>query len=78
MNVAHMIGEVHTDERGQGQLGRHPAELGLELRLVSRLVTGADDLVILCDHAKAEEALEWMRKIMGKLKLAANEEKARI
>jgi RNA-directed DNA polymerase len=29
-------------------------------------------------HGKAEEALQWMRAIMGKLKLTVNEEKTRI
>ena len=53
-------------------------KLGLERRLGSRIVTYADDLVILCKHGKAEEALAWMRTIMGKLKLTVNEEKTRI
>ena len=53
-------------------------KLGLERILGSRIVTYADDLVILCKHGKAEEALAWMRKIMGKLKLTVNEEKTRI
>ena len=53
-------------------------KLGLERSLGSRIVTYADDLVILCKHGKAEEALAWMRKIMGKLKLTVNEEKTRI
>lgn len=53
-------------------------KLGLERSLGSRIVTYADDLVILCKHGKAEEALEWMRKIMGKLKLTVNEEKTRL
>lgn len=53
-------------------------KLGLERRLGSRIVTYADDLVILCKHGKVEEALQWMRAIMGKLKLAVNEEKTRI
>lgn len=53
-------------------------KLGLERRLGSRIVTYADDLVILCKNGKAEEALAWMRKIMGKLKLTVNEEKTRI
>ena len=44
-------------------------KLGLERSLGSRIVTYADDLVILCKHGKAEEALAWMRAIMGKLKL---------
>jgi RNA-directed DNA polymerase len=53
-------------------------KLRLERRLGSRIVTYADDLVILCKHGKAEEALRWMRAIMGKLKLTVNEEKTRI
>lgn len=53
-------------------------KLGLEHRLGSRVVTYADDLVILCKHGKAEEALQRMREIMGKLKLTVNEEKTRI
>ncbi|MGA8862852.1 MAG: group II intron reverse transcriptase/maturase [Gallionella sp.] len=52
-------------------------KLGLERRLGSRIVTYADDLVILCKRGKAEEALQWMRAIMGKLKLTVNEEKTR-
>lgn len=52
--------------------------LGLERKLGSRIVTYADDLVILCKRGKAEEALQWMRVIMGKLKLTINEEKTRI
>jgi group II intron reverse transcriptase/maturase len=52
--------------------------LGLERSLGSRLVTYADDLVILCRRGKAEEALRQLRKIMGKLKLTVNEEKTRI
>jgi hypothetical protein len=38
----------------------------------------ADDLVILCKKGKADEALQQLRKIMSKLKLTVNEEKARI
>ena len=53
-------------------------KLGLERRLGSRIVTYADDLVILCKHGKADEALQRMREIMGKLKLTVNEEKTRI
>ena len=53
-------------------------KLGLERRLGSRIITYADDLVILCKRGKAEEALQWMRMIMGKLKLTVNEEKTRI
>ncbi|MCA3034179.1 MAG: group II intron reverse transcriptase/maturase [Rhodocyclaceae bacterium] len=53
-------------------------KLGLERRLGSCIVTYADDLVILCKHGKAEEALQWMRAIMGKLKLTVNEDKTRL
>jgi RNA-directed DNA polymerase len=53
-------------------------KLGLERSLSSRVVTYADDLVILCGKAKAEEALRRMREIMSKLKLTVNEEKTRI
>ncbi|WP_027527848.1 reverse transcriptase domain-containing protein [Bradyrhizobium sp. Ec3.3] len=52
--------------------------LGLERSLGSRIVTYADDLVILCRRGKAEEALRQLRVIMGKLKLTVNEEKTRI
>ncbi len=53
-------------------------KLGLEHSLGSRIITYADDLVILCKHGKAEEALQRMRDIMGKLKLTVNEEKTRL
>jgi len=53
-------------------------KLGLEKRLGSRIVTYADDLVILCRKGKAEEALQRLRELMGKLKLTVNEEKTRI
>jgi RNA-directed DNA polymerase len=53
-------------------------KLGLEQRLGSRIVTYADDLVILCKKGNAEEALQRMRELMGKLKLTVNEEKTRI
>jgi group II intron reverse transcriptase/maturase len=53
-------------------------KLGLEEVLGSRIVTYADDLVILCRKGKAEEALARMRGLMGKLKLTVNEEKTRI
>lgn len=53
-------------------------KLGLERRLGARLVTYADDLVILCRKGKAEEALLHLREIMGKLKLTVSEEKTRI
>src|SRR5471030_2991423 len=52
--------------------------LGLEQSLGSRLVTYADDLVILCRKGKADEALQRLREIMGKLKLTINDEKTRI
>jgi RNA-directed DNA polymerase len=51
---------------------------GLERSLGSRIVTYADDLVILCGRGKAEEALQQMHAIMDKLKLTVNEEKTRI
>jgi RNA-directed DNA polymerase len=53
-------------------------KLGLRQRLGSRIVTYADDLVILCRRGKAEEALRWMHQLMGKLKLTVNAEKTRI
>src|ERR1700680_1347045 len=52
--------------------------LGLERSLGSRIVTYADDLVILCKKGKADQALQQLRKIMSKLKLTVNEEKTRI
>jgi RNA-directed DNA polymerase len=52
--------------------------LGLEQRLCSRIVTYADDLVILCKNGNADQALRQLRKIMSKLKLTVNEEKTRI
>ena len=51
---------------------------GLERTLGGRLVTYADDLVILCRRGKAEAALQSLREIMGKLKLTVSEEKTRI
>jgi group II intron reverse transcriptase/maturase len=53
-------------------------KLGLERSLHSRIVTYADDLVILCRRGHAEEALLRMREIMSRLKLTVNEEKTRI
>src|SRR5205807_3988252 len=50
----------------------------LERSLGSRIVTYADDLMILCKKGKAEEAVQRLREIMGKLKLTVNEEKTRI
>ena len=51
--------------------------LGLERSLGSRIVTYADDLVILCRKGKAEEALQRLREVMGKLKLTVNDENTR-
>src|SRR6266699_6254183 len=53
-------------------------KLGLEKSLGSRIVIYADDLVILCRKGKAEEAVQRMRELMGRLKLTVNEEKTRI
>ena len=53
-------------------------KLGLEQRLGTRLVTYADDLVILCRKGSAEMALRRLHEVMGKLKLTVNEEKTRI
>src|SRR6201984_3695521 len=49
-------------------------KLGLEQSLGTRLVTYADDLVILCRRGNAEAALHHLREIMGKLKLTVNED----
>jgi group II intron reverse transcriptase/maturase len=53
-------------------------KLGLRQSLGSRIVTYADDLVILCRRGNAAEALRWMHQLMGKLKLTVNTEKTRI
>jgi group II intron reverse transcriptase/maturase len=53
-------------------------KLGLERSLGTRLVTYADDLVILCRKGNAERALQRLRETMGKLRLTVNEEKTRI
>jgi hypothetical protein len=53
-------------------------KLGLERSLGTRLVTYADDLVILCRQGNAETALHHLRMIMGKLKLTVNEDKTRL
>ena len=45
---------------------------GLERTLGTRLVTYADDLLILCRRGKAEAALQSLREIMGKLKLTVS------
>ena len=51
---------------------------GLEKLLGSCIVTYADDLVILCRKGGAEQALTYLRTIMGRLGLTVNEEKTRI
>ena len=53
-------------------------KFGLDKSLGTRIVTYADYLVILCRKGRAEEALQRMRELMGKLKLTVNEEKTRI
>ena len=53
-------------------------KLGLGQRLGARLVTYADDLIILRQKGNAEAALDHMRGVMGKLKLTVNEEKTGI
>src|SRR5438045_9094896 len=53
-------------------------KLGLEKSLGTRLVTYADDLVILCRRGNAEAALHHLCEIMGKLKLTVNQGKTRI
>jgi RNA-directed DNA polymerase len=58
--------------------GRRLKKLGLERSLGTRLVTYADDLVILCRRGNAAAALHHLREIMGKLKLTVNEDKTRI
>ena len=47
-------------------------------RLGSRIVTYADDLVILCRRGRAHDALQRLRELMSKLKLTVNEEKTRV
>jgi len=44
----------------------------------TRIVSYADDLVILCRQGRADEALSQLRKMMERLKLAVNEEKTQI
>ena len=53
-------------------------KLGLEQSLGTRLITYADDLVILCRRGNAQKALHHLRAITSKLKLTVNEEKTRI
>src|SRR6516225_9000787 len=52
-------------------------KLGVEQSLGTRLVTYADDLVILFRRGSVEKALHHLREIMGKPKLTVNEEKTR-
>src|SRR6185503_6472173 len=52
--------------------------LGPGRSLGTRLVTYADDLVILCRKGNADAALHRRRESMGTLKLTVNEEKTRI
>jgi hypothetical protein len=51
--------------------------LGHERRFQAKIVNYADDMVICC-RRNAEQAMEAMRTIMGKLKLTVNEEKTHI
>jgi len=51
---------------------------GLDEKLGSRIVSYADDLVILCRRGNAVEALSAMRRIMARLRLVVNEDKTRI
>jgi RNA-directed DNA polymerase len=51
--------------------------LGFERRFDARIVAYADDLVICCRH-RAEEALEALRQIAGRLGLTVNEDKTSI
>ena len=53
-------------------------QLGLDKILGTRIVSYADDLVILCRRGNAQEALRQLRRIMGKLKLTVNDDKTRI
>ena len=53
-------------------------KLGLEESLGTRIVTYADDLVILCRRGSAPAALAHLRELMRKLKLEVNDEKTRI
>ena len=51
--------------------------LGHAARLDAHIVNYADDLTILC-RGRAEEAMNAMREMMGRLKLTVNEEKTRL
>lgn len=52
-------------------------KLGLAERYQAHIVNYADDFVICCQR-RAEEALEWVGQIIGKMKLEINESKTRI
>ena len=52
--------------------------LGLDEKLGTRIVSYADDVVILCRRGNADQALCQLRRIMAKLKLKLNEDKTRI
>jgi len=52
-------------------------KLGHEKRLKAYIINYADDLVICC-HARADEALVTMRNMMSRLKLTVNENKTRV
>ena len=56
----------------------HVEDARVERTLGTRLVTYADDLVILCKRGKGEEALQRLQEIMSKLRLTVNEEKTRV
>ena len=60
-----------TDDRGR-------KTRTTEARNKRRGIPQGSPLVILCRRGKAEEALQRLREIMGKLKLTVNEEKTRI
>jgi len=51
---------------------------GLDEKLGTRIVSYADDLVILCRRGNAEEALSAMQRIMARLGLVVNEAKTRL
>ncbi len=71
--------EAFLEQIADELVGRSYAPLPARRRtLGTRLVTYADDLVILCRRGKGEEALERLREIMGKLRLTVNEEKTRV
>jgi len=50
---------------------------GHEQRLGARIVNYADDFVICCKPGQADEAMQTMRQMMGKLRLTVNEKKTR-